>query len=201
MTRREVENIRFSALQPPAAHTEPANNQSVSAIEGAGGAVSDPHGLPAEFVRALAKSAFMTGDGEFTEGLSEEQLDRLLDKHCASQLEQAASLAKDPTANLRCSWDKLRAVVQEVLETPPEEGDIAGVANRLLLVQRLERAAEDAHHILAAAKEAQEASSAESSLEALDTENSTVDEARNGARRVAWAVWAEQSWGGWRGWK
>lgn len=38
-----------------------ASLRQVSAIEGAGGAVSDPHGLPAEFVRALAKSAFMTG--------------------------------------------------------------------------------------------------------------------------------------------
>jgi len=174
------ENFKGTSQVPAHGAYGASRELLVSAIEGAGGAVSDPHGLPAEFVRALAKSAFMTGDGEFTEGLSEEQLDRLLDKHCASQLEQAASLAKDPTANLRCSWDKLRTVVQEVLETPPEEGDIAGVANRLLLVQRLERAAEDAHHILAAAKEAQEASSAESSLEALDTENSTVDEAPNG---------------------
>ncbi|CAK9109656.1 unnamed protein product [Durusdinium trenchii] len=140
----------------------------VAAIDGAHGA--DPHGHPVEFVRELTKSAFMTGDGEYTEGLSEAQLDQLLDSLCANQLEQAASLVKDPTATLKSALEKVCSSVQEVLANPPEDGDMAGVANRLLLVQRLERAAEDASAILH--KESSEESSQMESSQ-VETESTT----------------------------
>eukprot|EP00435_Cladocopium_sp_Y103_P021529 s2368_g5.t1 len=146
--------------------------REVAAIDGGENgprALADPHGRPVDFVRALSKAAFMTGDGEYTEGLSESQLDQLLDQLCTSQLdrkiyggwggwrfwewmkplqEQAASLVRDPSARLRVAMEKLMAAVEEVLANPPEEGDLAAVAQRLMLVQRLERAAEDASAML-----------------------------------------------------
>lgn len=135
-------------------------------------ALADPHGRPGDFVRGLSKAAFMTGDGEYSEGLSESQLDQLLDELCTSQLEQAASLVRDPSATLRVAMEKLTAAVEEVLASPPEEGDLAAVAQRLMLVQRLERAAEDASAML---KDAGSSSTEVESSQAVDTSESTME--------------------------
>ncbi|CAE8621369.1 unnamed protein product, partial [Polarella glacialis] len=85
----------------------------VAAVDGdpAGAALSDPTGDPAGWVRALAKSAFQTGDGDFIEGLSEASLDQLLDQHCSGQLEQAALLVRDPSAALQSALEAAREAV------------------------------------------------------------------------------------------
>jgi len=152
----------------------------VAAIDGGENgprALADPHGRPADFVRALSKAAFMTGDGEYSEGLSESQLDQLLDQLCASQLEQAASLVRDPSARLRVAMEKLQAAVEEVLASPPEEGDLAAVAQRLMLVQRLERAAEDASAMLVKDNSSTEVESSQAvdTVDTVDTTESTME--------------------------
>jgi len=123
-----------------------------AAVDGSPGgrALSDPVGDPQGFVWALAKAAFQTGDGGYAEGLSEESLDALLEKHCAPQLEQAARLREDPSAELRATLKGVHAAVKELAETRPLPGDLAGTAKRLLLVQRLERIAEEAKELTAA---------------------------------------------------
>lgn len=147
----------------------------VAAIDGDahGAALSDPSGNPTGFVRSLVKSAFMTGDLEFPEGITEALLDELLDKHCSSQLEQSALLVKDPSAALTSTLNAVQQAVQEVASTPPKQGDLAGVANRLLLIQRLERVMEDAQAIMATASEPTEAPTEESAVP--DTESSQVE--------------------------
>lgn len=137
-------------------------------------ALADPHGRPGDFVRGLSKAAFMTGDGEYSEGLSESQLDQLLDEVCASQLEQAASLVRDPSASLRVAMEKLTAAVEEVLASPLEEGDLAAVAQRLMLVQRLERAAEDASAMLVKDNSSTEVESSQA-VDTADATESTMD--------------------------
>lgn len=146
----------------------------VAAIDGDvdGAALSDPSENPSGFVRQLVKSAFMTGDLEFPDGTSEALLDKLIDKHCRSQLEQSALLVTDPSAALASTLDAVRQVVQEVVSARPKEGDLGGVASRLLLIQRLERVMEDAQAIMATASEPSEVPTEPSA--ALDTETSQI---------------------------
>ena len=144
----------------------------VKAIDGGfDTALKDPHGHPVDFVRTLAKAAFMTGDGEYTDGLTEAQLDQLLDQLCRPQLEQAAQAAwlRDPNATLRSALEKLNAAVQEVLASPMEDGHPTAMAQRLMLLQRLERAAEDASSMV-------KDTSTEVETSQVDTEESTMDD-------------------------
>eukprot|EP00442_Polarella_glacialis_P045748 CAMPEP_0115130142 /NCGR_PEP_ID=MMETSP0227-20121206/52274_1 /TAXON_ID=89957 /ORGANISM="Polarella glacialis, Strain CCMP 1383" /LENGTH=630 /DNA_ID=CAMNT_0002535273 /DNA_START=85 /DNA_END=1978 /DNA_ORIENTATION=+ len=144
----------------------------VAAVDGdpAGAALSDPTGDPAGWVRALAKSAFQTGDGDFIEGLSEASLDQLLDQHCSGQLEQAALLVRDPSAALQSALEAAREAVKQVVAKPPKAGDLAAVADRLLLVQQLERLVKDATAVAAS-----EASESSGSSEAPETTPPTAN--------------------------
>eukprot|EP00931_Biecheleriopsis_adriatica_P024261 TRINITY_DN15165_c1_g1_i1.p1 TRINITY_DN15165_c1_g1~~TRINITY_DN15165_c1_g1_i1.p1 ORF type:complete len:623 (+),score=154.57 TRINITY_DN15165_c1_g1_i1:55-1923(+) len=151
----------------------------VAAVDGdpLGAALADPCGDPAGFVRALVKAAFMTGDGDFIEGLTEESVEKLMEEHCQSQLEQAALLVRDPSAALLKALEAARSAVQDIVSTPPQEGDLAGVASRLLLIQRLERVVQDATSIIESKQE-------ESSIEAsTDKRNSSDEQVAQGSSR------------------
>eukprot|EP00441_Pelagodinium_beii_P017325 CAMPEP_0197662710 /NCGR_PEP_ID=MMETSP1338-20131121/54467_1 /TAXON_ID=43686 ORGANISM="Pelagodinium beii, Strain RCC1491" /NCGR_SAMPLE_ID=MMETSP1338 /ASSEMBLY_ACC=CAM_ASM_000754 /LENGTH=594 /DNA_ID=CAMNT_0043240669 /DNA_START=109 /DNA_END=1893 /DNA_ORIENTATION=+ len=113
------------------------------------GEASEPSKNPVSFVKALARSAFMTGDGDYPEGVAEASIDELLSKHCSSQLQQAELLLQDPSAALQNALEGARSSVQEIIATPPASGDLAGVANRHLLIQRLERVVEDCRSMAA----------------------------------------------------
>jgi len=123
----------------------------VAALDGdaAGAALSSPSDDPRGFVQALVRAAFTTGDGDFIEGLSQERLEQLLLEHCSTQLECAANLLQDPSSSLQAVLDEVVQQVQEVIKSPPATGSIAGVADRLLLLQRLERARDEAADLLA----------------------------------------------------
>lgn len=132
----------------------------VAAMDGdpAGVALADPTGNPVGFVRTLAKAAFMTGDGELIDGLSEERLDKLMDVHCASQLEYAGQLLKDVNAALRSAMEAARLAVEELASQPLKAGDLGWAADRLVLKQQLDRISEDAQGLLRASEAAEEVS-------------------------------------------
>eukprot|EP00933_Yihiella_yeosuensis_P066948 TRINITY_DN7149_c2_g1_i1.p1 TRINITY_DN7149_c2_g1~~TRINITY_DN7149_c2_g1_i1.p1 ORF type:complete len:651 (+),score=166.41 TRINITY_DN7149_c2_g1_i1:110-2062(+) len=157
----------------------------VAAIDGDpwGAALSDPAGNPVGFVRALARSAFQTGDGDFLEGITEASIDELLTQHCKGQLDQAARLKNDPTAALQSTLEAARQAVQQLTSMPPKAGDLAGVADRLLLIQRLERVSEDARAIAEATKEREEASK----LEAMEDEEEMPEDTESSTSNAAYA--------------
>jgi HSP20 family molecular chaperone IbpA len=175
-----LQSIAGKAVVPPHGASR---ELLVAAVEGDpfGAELSDPSGDPVRFVRALVKSAFKTGDGDYMEGLSEDSLNDLLAAHCTSQLDQAAQLQKDPSAALKASLEAACQAVYQVISEAPQAGDLASVADRLMLIQRLDRVAQDAEDILAASKQRAEAQSAvDTSTEEpldLETENSSQLEA------------------------
>jgi len=127
----------------------------------AGAVLSDPVSNPAGFVRGLVKSAFMTGDGDLIEGLEEAQLEKLIDTHCSRQLDLAASLLKDPTADMQTALDDATHAVEQVISRPAKMGDLAAANQRLILTQRLAHIAEDAKAILATEESKAEAEDVE----------------------------------------
>lgn len=109
-----------------------------------GKGLPDPRRNPVDFVHELVHAAFLTGDGEYADGMSEVQIDELMKTCCEAQLEFGKSLTRNPTVALEAAYSKLQEIVREVLEAPPEEGDLAGVAGRWMLAGQLRRVAEDA---------------------------------------------------------
>jgi len=122
----------------------------VAALDGApdGAPLATPSNNPRGFVQALVRAAFRTGDGDFVEGLSEECLQHLLEEHCPTQLQNAANLLQDPSSSLQAALEAATGKIQEVVRLPPTAGNLAGVADRLLLVQRLERLRDEAAGLL-----------------------------------------------------
>ncbi|OLP92500.1 Protein N-lysine methyltransferase METTL21A [Symbiodinium microadriaticum] len=112
--------------------------------ESKGKGLPDPRRNPVDFVHELVHAAFLTGDGEYADGMSEVQIDELMKTCCEAQLEFGKSLTRNPTVALEAAYSKLQEIVREVLEAPPEEGDLAGVAGRWMLAGQLRRVAEDA---------------------------------------------------------
>eukprot|EP00439_Symbiodinium_sp_Y106_P086599 s181_g34.t1 len=109
-----------------------------------GKGLPDPRRNPLDFVRELVHASFLTGDGEYADGMSEVRIDELMKTCCEAQLEFGKSLSRNPTVALEAACTKLQEIVREVLEAPPEEGDLAGVAGRWMLAGQLRRVAEDA---------------------------------------------------------
>jgi len=132
-------------------------------------ALPNPTEDPAGFVRALAQACFTTGDGDLAEQLSGGKFEELLNVHCATQLEHAARLVQDPSLALRAALEAASAEVQAVLAAPPAGGDLAAVAHRLLLAQRLERVAEEAQALLSAPSEPEMAAPSEQAADAPST--------------------------------
>lgn len=127
------------------------------AVDGdpAGAALSAPAADPVAWMRTLVRLCFQTGDGEYREGLDEEQLDRLISDRCATQLEQAACLTRDPAASLRSALAEVQKTAGELAARPFEMYDLAGTAQRLDIARRLMRVAEDAKIVLAEGVEKQ----------------------------------------------
>lgn len=155
----------------------------VAALDGeeAGAPLARPSDDPEGFVRALAKASFMTGDNDFSEGLSSYRLDELLSQHCAGQLAQASLLVKDPTGTLLAALDAANVRIRDVLAAPLQAGDLAAVAGRLLLAQRLEHLAEEAGQLLAEPGRQQD-EVLEDVEDAMDCEAASADDGDEGAR-------------------
>jgi len=147
----------------------------------------NPHGAalayaskdPAKFVRILAQAAFRTGDGDYAEGLHEKQLDKLIDQHCASQLEQAACLVRDPSTTLRSALIASSQSIEKVISKGVKEGDLAAVADRLLLAQRLARLADDAEALLNKSQDAETAYDSSPYKPYFEAESTMLQEAQD----------------------
>mmetsp|Transcript_4589 Transcript_4589/g.10886 ORF Transcript_4589/g.10886 Transcript_4589/m.10886 type:complete len:699 (-) Transcript_4589:359-2455(-) len=155
----------------------------VAAVDGApaGRSLPKPADDPQGFVLELTRAAFTTGDGDLMHGLTQERFDALMKEHCSTQLEQAGRLLKDSTSALEAALEAAKGRVKEIVASPPEASNLAGVADRLLLAQRLQRLADDAAVLLqteAAAKEAAE------ELKRSDADQMEVDELHNTAEEV-----------------
>ena len=112
------------------------------------GGLSDPVADPSLFVRALVRAAFQTSNGGYRFGLTESRLDEMLEEHCCSQLSAAAALKNDSSALLEESLAAVTKEIQQLIAEPLRHDDLMGVANCLLLKQRLDCLARDAADIV-----------------------------------------------------
>jgi len=106
--------------------------------------LSEPMETPQRFVRALVHAAFQTGDGTYVSHMNDEELDSLIDQHCAKQLEEAVHLVENPNLLLQQALAAATKSVDDLLAVPQEKRGLDGAARRAHLVKQLSKFSKDA---------------------------------------------------------
>jgi len=111
-------------------------------IHGEATTLADPKRDPAAFVRELVEAAFQTGDGELAAGIDGDAFTRLVSEVCAGELADAQQLRDGNPVDVIAEAIQEASKAAEALKARPlGEGDIAGVAARLEVAQRIRRLA------------------------------------------------------------
>lgn len=102
-----------------------------------------PADKPQIFVRSLVHASFQTPDGAYVGGLDGDELDSIIDAHCAGQLEEAVQVVQNPNLKLQLALAAVTKSVEDLLAMPQQQG-LYAVAKRVLLANKLDRFAKEA---------------------------------------------------------